>query len=156
MTAGMDGFDHVVDVLVVGSSLGGWIAANLATRDPARIGALVLIDAVGIDVPEEPIADFFALEPRGLAEHAFHDAERFYAEAFGWHAVDRMAEYYLTVAAEGESEAFAGFAALNGVDRPQWLTYIAVDDCDGIAARCAEHPAFQAAHPDRQPDAAVK
>lgn len=25
-----------------------------------------------------------------------------------------------------------------------------------VANRCAEHPAFQAAHPDRQPDAAVK
>ena len=68
------------DVLVVGSSLGGWIAAELATRAPARLGALVLIDAVGIAVPEEPIADFFALDARGLAEHAFHDADRFYAD----------------------------------------------------------------------------
>jgi pimeloyl-ACP methyl ester carboxylesterase len=71
----------LTDVLVIGSSIGGWIGAEMAARDTAaRIGGLVLIDAVGIDVPGQPITDFFALDPRGIAEHSFHDSERFYMD----------------------------------------------------------------------------
>jgi pimeloyl-ACP methyl ester carboxylesterase len=69
------------DVLLVGSSLGGWIAADMASRDTAgRIGRLVLIDATGIEVPDEPMIDFFALDARGVAEFAWHDSERFYVD----------------------------------------------------------------------------
>ncbi|MFI2765763.1 alpha/beta fold hydrolase [Streptomyces echinatus] len=71
----------LTDVVVVGSSLGGWVAAEMAVRDNARrIGRLVLIDAVGIDVPSEPITDFFALDPRAAAEHSWHEPDRFYAD----------------------------------------------------------------------------
>ncbi|MFJ9727030.1 alpha/beta fold hydrolase [Streptomyces sp. NPDC101209] len=71
----------LTDVVVVGSSLGGWIAAEMAVRDNAgRIGGLVLIDAVGIDVESEPITDFFALDPRAAAEYSWHDPDRFYAD----------------------------------------------------------------------------
>lgn len=69
------------DVVVVGSSLGGWIGAELAAHDDGgRIAHLVLVDAVGIDVPGEPITDFFALDARGVAEHSFHDSERFFTD----------------------------------------------------------------------------
>jgi pimeloyl-ACP methyl ester carboxylesterase len=69
------------EVVVIGSSLGGWTASELALG-PARerIAALVLIDAVGIAVEGEPIADFFSLDARGIAEHSFHDPERFYLD----------------------------------------------------------------------------
>lgn len=69
------------DVLVIGSSIGGWIGAEMAIRDTARrITGLVLIDAMGIEVPGETITDFFALDPRGIAEHSFHDSEKFYVD----------------------------------------------------------------------------
>lgn len=69
------------DVLVVGSSLGGWIAAEMAVRDTAgRIGGLVLIDAVGVHVESEPIADYFALDPRSAAELSWHDPDRYYVD----------------------------------------------------------------------------
>src|SRR5690349_18896276 len=56
------------DVLVVGSSFGGWTAAEMAVRDTAGvITDLVLIDAVGVHVPDEPIRDFFTLDARGVA-----------------------------------------------------------------------------------------
>jgi pimeloyl-ACP methyl ester carboxylesterase len=62
------------DVVVVGSSVGGWVAAELVVQDGGeRVGRFVLVDAAGIEVPGEPMADFFALDPRGLAEHAWHD-----------------------------------------------------------------------------------
>jgi pimeloyl-ACP methyl ester carboxylesterase len=65
------------DVLVIGSSLGGWIAAEMAASDTEhRIGRMVIIDGAGIDVPEHPIVDFFSLTPRQIAEHSWHDPER--------------------------------------------------------------------------------
>src|ERR1700688_992741 len=69
------------NVLVIGSSMGGWIGSEMAVRDGGgRISGLVLIDAVGIDVPAHPIRDFFALDARGVAEYAWHDADRFYID----------------------------------------------------------------------------
>jgi pimeloyl-ACP methyl ester carboxylesterase len=69
------------DVLVVGSSLGGWIGAEMAARDDAgRISGLILLDAVGVAVDGQPIRDFFALDARGIAEYSFHDADRFYVD----------------------------------------------------------------------------
>ncbi|MFF3674464.1 alpha/beta fold hydrolase [Streptomyces sp. NPDC002120] len=69
------------DVLVVGSSIGGWTAAEMAVRDTAGlISGLVLIDPVGVHVETEPIRDFFALDPRGVAEYAWHDAARFHRD----------------------------------------------------------------------------
>ncbi|MDX3804082.1 alpha/beta fold hydrolase [Streptomyces sp. AK04-3B] len=72
---------HLSDVLVVGSSLGGWIGAELAAADTeGLISGLILLNAVGIEVAGEPVQDFFALDARGVAEHAFHDSERFYVD----------------------------------------------------------------------------
>ncbi len=65
------------DVLVIGSSLGGWIAAEMAASDTEhRIGRLVIVDGAGIDVPEHPVVNFFGLTPRQIAEHSWHDPER--------------------------------------------------------------------------------
>lgn len=63
-------------VRVVGLSLGGWIAAELASRHPERVERLVLADAVGIRIPEKPIADLFAIDtrfPERLRELLFFD-----------------------------------------------------------------------------------
>lgn len=69
------------DVLVVGSSLGGWLGAEMAVRDRGqRIRGLVLVDAVGVEVPGEPVVDFFTLDARGVAEHSYHDPDRFYVD----------------------------------------------------------------------------
>ena len=68
-------------MLVVGSSIGGWIAAEMALQDRAdRIGRLVLIDSVGADIPGQPIRDFFALDARGVADYSYHDGDRFYVD----------------------------------------------------------------------------
>jgi len=69
------------DVTVVGSSIGGWIAAEIAIRASARadrrVGSLVLIDAVGIAANDHPMPDFFALTPDELARLAYHEPDRF-------------------------------------------------------------------------------
>ncbi|MFI2641932.1 alpha/beta fold hydrolase [Streptomyces sp. NPDC018610] len=72
---------HLSDVLVIGSSLGGWIAADMATSDAeGLISGTALVNAVGIEVDGAPVQDFFALDARGVAEYAYHDAERFYVD----------------------------------------------------------------------------
>ncbi|MCS5733787.1 alpha/beta fold hydrolase [Herbiconiux daphne] len=77
------------DVALVGSSIGGWIALEMAVqaagdeRFAGLLGPVVVIDSVGIEVPEEPAADFFALSPRELAEHAWHDPDRGYIDPAG-------------------------------------------------------------------------
>src|ERR1700690_4180884 len=69
------------DVLVVGSSLGGWIGAEIAVRDKgARVGGLILINATGIQVEGEPITDFFSLDARGVADNAWYDSDRYYVD----------------------------------------------------------------------------
>jgi len=60
--------------LVVGTSFGGWIAAEIAIRAPERLGALVLIDAVGIKTgsPEQrTIADIFSLTPDAVKDLSY-------------------------------------------------------------------------------------
>ncbi|MET0805944.1 MAG: alpha/beta hydrolase [Lacisediminihabitans sp.] len=74
------------DVVVIGSSIGGWIALEMAiqaaadTRYAGLVGAVIDIDGVGASVDGEPIADFFSLDPRQLAEVAWHDADRGYRD----------------------------------------------------------------------------
>jgi pimeloyl-ACP methyl ester carboxylesterase len=73
--------NYLDNVLVIGSSMGGWVGSEMAVRDGAgRITGLVLIDGVGIRVEAQPIRDFFALDARGVAKYAWHDADRYYVD----------------------------------------------------------------------------
>src|SRR5881227_757921 len=46
---------------LVGHSMGGMIAAEMACLAPTAIGGLVLVDPFGLWLDESPIADIFAL-----------------------------------------------------------------------------------------------
>jgi len=67
----------LTDVLVVGFSIGGWIANALALRAQARLRGLVLANGAGIMVEGEPCADVFSLTPAQLSALSLHDAARF-------------------------------------------------------------------------------
>jgi pimeloyl-ACP methyl ester carboxylesterase len=67
----------VDDVLVIGNSIGGWTAAELALTGSPRLGGLVLVDAVGLEVAGHPIADFFSLTMDELAELSYFEPDRF-------------------------------------------------------------------------------
>jgi pimeloyl-ACP methyl ester carboxylesterase len=60
-------------VTVIGFSFGGWIAAELAVLDPHRIERLILVDAIGLRIAGEPIADQFAMSPEQKIAFLFHD-----------------------------------------------------------------------------------
>lgn len=69
------------DVLVIGSSLGGWTAAEMAVRHTGGIiTGLVLLNAVGVQIEGEPITDFFGLDARGVSEHSWHDPDRYHLD----------------------------------------------------------------------------
>lgn len=49
----------LTEVIVVGVSFGGWIAAELATKGSDRVARLVLIDAVGVKFGDRDTRDIF-------------------------------------------------------------------------------------------------
>jgi pimeloyl-ACP methyl ester carboxylesterase len=61
---------------VVGTSLGGWIAAEMASKVPERIRRLVLVGPVGVKVgsPDRlDIPDIFAMPQDEVAKLLYHD-----------------------------------------------------------------------------------
>jgi pimeloyl-ACP methyl ester carboxylesterase len=64
-------------VTVIGNSIGGWIAAELAVLGNERISSMVLVDAGGIDVPGHPVVDVFTLPLEELSRRSYHDPVRF-------------------------------------------------------------------------------
>lgn len=58
---------------IVGHSLGGWMAAELAVWYPERVSKLVLSNAAGIRVKGSPIADLFAMNIQEVLAACFDD-----------------------------------------------------------------------------------
>ncbi len=66
------------DVVLVGASLGGWIAAELAVRGSSRFSQLILIDAVGAkfgDRETRAVTDIFAYTSEQLPDLLFADRD---------------------------------------------------------------------------------
>jgi pimeloyl-ACP methyl ester carboxylesterase len=68
-------------VHVVGSSFGGWLAAELACRYPANVSRLVLMDAAGLWLDEAPTQEMFGVEPANLVRQLFYDQQHPIAQA---------------------------------------------------------------------------
>jgi pimeloyl-ACP methyl ester carboxylesterase len=62
-------------VTLVGSSMGGWIALEIAVRDTSRIKSLVLVSPAGVAAPGAPPADIFLMPPEDLVRSLFHDSK---------------------------------------------------------------------------------
>jgi pimeloyl-ACP methyl ester carboxylesterase len=65
---------------LIGCSLGGWIAAELASMIPDRIRRLVMVGAVGVKLGSRDqldIPDIFALPDAVVEKLLFHEPERF-------------------------------------------------------------------------------
>ena len=70
------------DVTVMGNSIGGWIAAEIAILNSPRVSRAIPIDAAGLEVgapttPGHPVADFFSLTLDQVFELSFHDPAPF-------------------------------------------------------------------------------
>ena len=58
-------------VILFGHSLGGWIALQVATMYPERISRLILVDAMGLDLPSAPAVDLHTLDEESFAKAVF-------------------------------------------------------------------------------------
>lgn len=95
-----DAVYHCLDVLarcglagdrrphLVGMSLGGWMAVEIAWRYPERVRSLTLLNAVGLYVPGHPMAELFGRRLDELAEMTF--ADQSHPVAAGMHALAGM------------------------------------------------------------------
>jgi pimeloyl-ACP methyl ester carboxylesterase len=61
------------DVTVIGNSIGGWIAAEMALRKSTRIGSFILVDAVGIAVEGQSVVDIFSLTLDEVMQLSYHN-----------------------------------------------------------------------------------
>lgn len=93
-----DAVFHLLDVwgllgldapVVVGLSLGAWMALELATRYPERVGRMVLVNPVGIHLDDAPIKEMFGKTPGELADMLFYDQSQPVPAAM--HAMDAFA-----------------------------------------------------------------
>jgi pimeloyl-ACP methyl ester carboxylesterase len=73
---------HVLDVLerldierpiLVGASLGGWMAAEVATRYPERVDRLVLVNPAGLYIPGAEIKDIFGRKLADMIPDLYYD-----------------------------------------------------------------------------------
>jgi pimeloyl-ACP methyl ester carboxylesterase len=62
-------------VHLVGNSIGGWIASELAVRDPHRLRTLTLISPAGIRVEGVPTGDIFLWSQPELTRNLYFDAD---------------------------------------------------------------------------------
>src|SRR4051794_19835520 len=58
---------------IVGSSMGGWMAMEMAVRNTSRIGSLVLVSPAGIAAKGAEPADIFLLSPGGTIRRLVQD-----------------------------------------------------------------------------------
>jgi len=101
---------HYVDLLdlmalervsIVGTSLGGWIAAAFAVAHPERVDRLVLAAPAGIKVDGVPRYDLFANPIEETLCHLFHDETRvaqLIPAEYGPHVLLRAYHEYTTLA----------------------------------------------------------
>jgi pimeloyl-ACP methyl ester carboxylesterase/alkanesulfonate monooxygenase SsuD/methylene tetrahydromethanopterin reductase-like flavin-dependent oxidoreductase (luciferase family) len=114
---------HYVDLLaalgferlpVVGTSLGGWVAAELAALYPDRVARLVLVDAVD-RIDAAPIGEMFGAPPPELARMIFHDQQ---------HPIAQMMHAMTTLANVPEDFAYAQMKALEAAAKIGWNPYL--------------------------------
>jgi pimeloyl-ACP methyl ester carboxylesterase len=71
----LDVLDHLKAerVHLVGNSLGGWIAAELAVRNCSRLASLTLVSPAGLRVKGVPMGDNFIWSPQESVRNLYHD-----------------------------------------------------------------------------------
>ncbi len=61
------------DLVLIGTSMGGWIAMEMAVRDCSRLSQLVLVGPAGIAAPGVEVADTFLMSPEEMLRALYHD-----------------------------------------------------------------------------------
>jgi pimeloyl-ACP methyl ester carboxylesterase len=83
---------------LVGHSMGGMIAAEMAAVAPNDLRKLVLIAPAGLWIPEQPIPDLYAMLPHEYPKYLFHDPAAGLALLTGgldFSNLEVLAEFYI-------------------------------------------------------------
>jgi pimeloyl-ACP methyl ester carboxylesterase len=64
-------------VTVIGNSIGGWIAAEIALLANPRVSGVALVDAAGLQLAADPVADFFSLTMDQVADLSYYRPDDF-------------------------------------------------------------------------------
>ncbi|HEY3410171.1 MAG TPA: alpha/beta hydrolase, partial [Propionicimonas sp.] len=67
---------ELTDVVLIGNSFGGWLAAEIALLGSPRVSEVVIVDGVGIQVDGHPVTKVQGLPPQDLQKLSFHDPSR--------------------------------------------------------------------------------
>jgi pimeloyl-ACP methyl ester carboxylesterase/mannose-6-phosphate isomerase-like protein (cupin superfamily) len=68
---------ELTGVTVIGNSIGGWIAAEIAILNSPRVAAVVLADAAGLRLDAAPTADFFSLTMDQVFDLSYYQPDKF-------------------------------------------------------------------------------
>jgi pimeloyl-ACP methyl ester carboxylesterase len=108
-------------VHLIGTSLGGWIAAELAIRDTRRLASLTLVCAVGITADGRPIDDVFRMTPEENALRFYHDPARVQARIAALATADAR-----LMARNRSTVVRLGYPRFENPDLSKWLHRIDV------------------------------
>jgi pimeloyl-ACP methyl ester carboxylesterase len=78
-------------VVVIGNSVGGWVAVELALLTPERLSRVVLVDAVGVQAAGHPVADLSGLAVPEIMALSFHDPAPFTRDPASLSETERVA-----------------------------------------------------------------
>jgi pimeloyl-ACP methyl ester carboxylesterase len=120
-------------VHLIGTSLGGWIAAELAIRNTSRLASLTLTCAVGITADGTTIDDVFRMSAEENARRFYHDPERVQAR------LDAAAQADPRIVARNRSTVVRlAYPHFTNPELPKWLhridvpTLLAWGENDGL------------------------
>jgi pimeloyl-ACP methyl ester carboxylesterase len=64
---------NLSEIVLVGTSMGGWMAMEIAVRDTSRLSQVVLVSPAGIASPDAKVADIFLMAPEEVVRAIYHD-----------------------------------------------------------------------------------
>lgn len=142
------------DAILIGTSFGGWLAAEIAVRSTAAFSSAVLLDPLGIKVggrEDRDIADMFAVSQDELTRLAYFDPSRRRRDYSAMSDEERLA-----IARSREAYAYFGWRPyMHNPGLRRWLRRVKIPTLvlwgshDGIVSP-AYGQAFAAELPDAQ------
>ena len=124
------------DVTVIGSSIGGWIAAEMAVIGSERISQFILMDAVGIVVEGQTITDIFQLTLDELAQRSYYSPAAFRIDPTTMTDAQKagMAANRQALAVYGGQPSMGDPTLLKRLSRITTPTLVLWGDSDGIVS----------------------